>query len=108
MDEYIVVFVTTSSRDEAVKIARRLVEAEVSPCVNVIPACASIYAWRGAITEDEESLMIIKARRSSFPRVKEIVESLHSYEVPEVIAVPLEQISEKYRSYLDSFYAKPA
>ena len=104
MDDLIIVFVTTSSREEAEKIARRLIDAKAAPCVNIIPSCLSIYEWEGGISKDEESLMIIKSRRDSFSRIKETVESLHSYDVPEVIAVPVGDISGKYRAYLEGFF----
>jgi len=105
MDEFILAFVTTSSKEEAEKIAKRLVDAKAAPCINIIPSCVSIYEWQGKISKDEESLMIIKSRKDSFPKIKETVESLHSYDVPEVIAVPVGDISEKYRSYLEGFFA---
>jgi len=105
MHDFAIVFVTVSSREEGEGIARRLIERGVAPCVNILPACTSIYQWKGEIHKDDETLMIIKSRSDLFPKVREIVESLHSYEVPEVIAVPLANVSEKYRLYLESFFA---
>ena len=104
MDEFIFVFVTTSSKEEAEKIAKKLIEVKAAPCINVIPSCISIYEWQGKTSRDEESLMIIKSKRASFSKIKEVVESLHSYDVPEVIAVSVGGISEKYRSYLEGFF----
>lgn len=104
MDEFILVFVTTSSREEAEKIAKKLIDAKAAPCINIIPSCLSIYEWQGKTSRDEESLMIIKSKRGLFSKVKEVVESLHSYDVPEVIAVAVGDISEKYRSYLEGFF----
>jgi periplasmic divalent cation tolerance protein len=104
MDELIIVLVTTSSREEAERIAERLIASKAAPCVNIIPSCVSIYEWEGEISKDEESLMIIKSEKGSFSRIKEMVESLHSYDVPEVIAVSVGDISEKYRFYLEGFF----
>jgi periplasmic divalent cation tolerance protein len=105
MLDFVIVFVTVSSNGEGEKIARQLIELKAAPCVNIIPSCISVYRWKGETCKDEESLMIIKSRSELFPKIKEIVESLHSYEVPEVIAVPLANVSEKYRSYLEGFFA---
>jgi periplasmic divalent cation tolerance protein len=105
MGDFMIVFVTVSSKEEGERIARRLIESKAAPCVNIVPSCLSIYEWEGAIHTDGESLMIIKSDSRLFMKIKEIVESLHSYEVPEVLAVPLVNISEKYRSYLGSFFS---
>jgi periplasmic divalent cation tolerance protein len=104
MDEFILVFVTTSSREEAEKIANKLIDVKAAPCINIIPSCLSIYEWQGGISRDEESLMIIKSNRASFSKIKEVIELLHSYDVPEVIAVSAGDISEKYRFYLEGFF----
>ena len=104
MLDFVMIFVTVSSKEEGERIARRLIDSGTAPCVNIIPACLSIYRWKGETCRDEESLMIIKSRGELFPKVKEIVESLHSYEVPEVIAVPLADVSERYRMFLEGFF----
>jgi periplasmic divalent cation tolerance protein len=93
MDDFIAVFATSPSADEADRIARALVEGGAAPCVNVVPGIVSIYAWKGEVSRDGEWLMIIKSRRDRFPLVREIVEANHSYEVPEVIAVSLAEVS---------------
>lgn len=105
MHDFVIVFVTVSSKEEGEKIARQLIELKAAPCVNIIPWCISVYRWKGETHKDGEALMIIKSESRFFAKIKEIVESLHSYEVPEVIAVPLANISEKYRSYLEGFFA---
>lgn len=105
MEDFIAVFATASSLDEAERIARALVSGKAAPCVNVVPGVVSVYEWKGAISRDAEWLMIIKSRRDRFPLVREIIEANHSYEVPEVIAVPLAEISAKYRSYIEGFFS---
>lgn len=104
MNEFVVVLVTVPSQEEAGKIARALIDSGASPCINVVPSMTSIYRWEGALRSDQECLMLIKSRRDLFSRVREIVESLHSYEVPEVIAVPLAELSGKYGSYLAEYF----
>ena len=104
MDHFIIVFVTTSSKEEAEKIARRLIEGGVAPCANIVPLFVSIYEWKGEVHRDEECLMIIKSRKDLFPKLTEIVQKFHSYEVPEIIAVDLAEISDKYRAYLEGYF----
>jgi periplasmic divalent cation tolerance protein len=105
VSDYVIIFVTVSSKEEGEKIARRIIDAKAAPCVNIMPSCLSVYRWKGETHRDEECLMMIKSRDELFQQVREIVESLHSYDVPEVLAVPLMNISEKYRSYLEGFFA---
>ncbi|HVO76897.1 MAG TPA: divalent-cation tolerance protein CutA [Candidatus Bathyarchaeia archaeon] len=105
MKDFLFVFVTASSQDEAETIARRLIDSGVSACVNILPSILSVYVWQGETRRDEESLMIIKTTVELFPKVRDIVESLHSYEVPEVVGVPVAAVSDKYRSYLEAFFA---
>ena len=104
MDDFIVCFATASSSEEAERIARALVEGGAAPCVNVVPGIVSVYAWKGAISRDGEWLMIIKSRRDRFPLVRDIIEANHSYEVPEVIAVPLADLSRTYREYIEGYF----
>jgi periplasmic divalent cation tolerance protein len=104
MQDFMIVFVTAGSRDEAEKIARRLIDSHAAACVNIVPSIVSIYAWQGETHRDEESLLIIKSTGALFPRVREIVESLHSYEVPEVLGLSLSVVSDAYRSYLETFF----
>jgi periplasmic divalent cation tolerance protein len=104
MKEFLIIFVTTSGRDEAEKIAMQLINSGSSPCVNILPPCLSIYQWKGAIHRDEEVLMMIKSEKAEFESVSRIVTAAHSYDVPEIIAVPLSNLSSKYRSYLEGYF----
>jgi periplasmic divalent cation tolerance protein len=106
MDEFIVVFVTASGTDEAERIAFALVEGGAAPCVSIVPAVVSVYRWKGELQRDREALLMIKTRRILFERIREIVEAAHSYEVPEIIAVPLTHVSAAYRAYLESYFAE--
>jgi len=108
MDDFIVCFATAASAEEAERIARALVEGGAAPCVNVVPGIVSIYAWKGAISRDGEWLMIIKSRRDRFPLVRDIIETNHSYEVPEVIAIPLADLSPKYLEYVEGYFGGSA
>jgi len=97
-EEFIVVFITTGSLDEAMKIARTLVEEKLAACVNVVPEVFSFYWWESKLQEDKEALMIVKTTASAFPALEAKVKELHSYTVPEIIALP---IKAGYKGYLD-------
>jgi len=92
---------TTGSADEAARIARVLVEKRLAACVNVMPAGRSFYRWKGVIEDEQESLLVIKSSRSMFDQLRVEIEKLHSYEVPEIIAVPIVDGSEGYLEWLE-------
>ncbi|MFA5189077.1 MAG: divalent-cation tolerance protein CutA [Verrucomicrobiia bacterium] len=86
---YCVVFVTAASRREARRIARSLLEQRLVACANIIPDVESHYWWEGKIDHAREWLLVMKTRRSRFRAVERAVKQLHSYQVPEIIALPL-------------------
>jgi len=94
-----VVFVTAPP-DEATALARALVDESLAACVNIVPAVRSLYRWKGGICDDEESLLIIKTDSGRFEELKERIERLHSYEVPEVIALPVVAGAPRYLAWL--------
>ena len=97
-DKYLVL-VTCASTPEAKRIARAVVEARLAACVNILPGAAtSIYRWRGKVESAREHLMLIKTSRKRLAKLQAAVERLHSYEVPEFIALP---IGAGSRAYLD-------
>jgi periplasmic divalent cation tolerance protein len=98
--EYQIVIMTASSRDEAERIATVLVEEGLAACVNVVPQCRSVYKWKDEIVKDDEAMMLAKTRRDRFEDVVRRVTALHSYEVPEIIAVSLESFAESYGRFL--------
>ena len=100
MTDKIVVFVTSSGVRQARKIARVLVEEKLAACANVISAVRSIYRWEGKVAEENECLMIIKTTRDRFDEVRASVERLHSYSVPEVIALPIVDGAPNYLAWL--------
>lgn len=96
----IVVFITAPSEDDAVKIARALVEAKLAGCVNIIRNIRSIYRWEEAVEDEPEVLMIAKTQESIFDDLMKKVKELHSYTVPEIIALPIVEGSEDYLKWL--------
>jgi len=103
----LVMFVTVSSEKEALRIGRRLVEAGVVACVNVLPHIRSLFRWEGKVSDEPEVLMILKTRASLFQDIKMTIKAIHSYSVPEIIALPIVQGSEDYLHWLYESTAKP-
>ena len=99
-EEFVVVLVTASSAEEAVNIASALVEEHLAACANVVGPIRSIYRWKEAVEDAEEQLLVIKARASDFAALETRVRELHSYELPEVIALPLRNGSASYLEWL--------
>ncbi len=100
MDQALVVLVTASSADEARQIARGLLESRLAACVNVVPV-ESLFRWEGAIQQEAEALMIIKTRADAFDRLAQAIKAAHSYDVPEIIALPIAAGSAEYLKWID-------
>lgn len=101
MSDYILVFVTTASPQEAEQLGNALVERRLAACGNIVQDIRSIFWWKEAIETEQEALLILKSRAVLFPAIIDVVTSLHSYEVPEVIAVPIISGSEDYLKWID-------
>jgi periplasmic divalent cation tolerance protein len=101
MTDKIVVLNTCASTEEAQRVARALVEKRLAACVNVLPGIRSVYRWKDAIEEEEEVLLVIKTSRALLPELMEEIERLHSYEVPEVIALQVTDGSERYLAWMN-------
>src|SRR4030042_182117 len=97
----IVIFITTSSEPEAHKIADLLLTKRKAACVNIVPRVESSYWWQGKLDSAQESLLIIKTRASLLPEIISMVKAAHSYEVPEIIALPVIGGNEDYLNWID-------
>jgi periplasmic divalent cation tolerance protein len=95
------VLTTASSVEESKKIARALVESHLAACVNIIPKIESVYRWKGKVEEAQEYLLLIKTTAEVFPHLHEMIQRLHSYEVPECIALPVDDGSPAYLKWID-------
>jgi periplasmic divalent cation tolerance protein len=100
MTDKIVVLSTCASAEEAGRIAHYLVEKRLAACVNVIPGVRSVYRWKDAIEDQEEVLLFIKTSRALMEELRGEMERLHSYEVPEVIALQVVDGSERYLAWM--------
>jgi uncharacterized protein involved in tolerance to divalent cations len=96
------VLVTCGSAVEARRIARAVVEERLAACVNILPgAVASIYGWKGKVESTRERLLLIKTSRKRLAKLQAVVERLHSYDVPEFIALPIVTGSSAYLAWLE-------
>ena len=102
MTDKIVVLSTCGSEDDAEKLARSLVGQHLAACVNVIPNVRSYYRWKGAIESAGECLLVIKSSRDRMPALLASLEKEHSYEVPEVLALPVVEGSANYLNWLQA------
>ena len=99
---YIVVLVTTSSKQEAEVIVQRLIEARLIACGNIVGPVTSLFRWSGKLERAEEYLALLKSRKNLFGRVEEAVKAIHSYEVPEILALEVVNGSKQYLNWLQS------
>ena len=100
--EHVVVLVTASGKEEAKKIAKRLLDERKAACVNIIDGVSSLFIWQGRQEEEQESLLVIKSSASLLPQTVETVKLLHSYDVPEIIALPVVGGNGDYLAWIDS------
>jgi len=97
---YVIVLMTASSREEAVKIVRVLLEERLIACGNIVDSVCSLFWWEGEIEEEREVLVVMKSSEGFFKRLSERVAELHSYDVPEVLALPIVDGSPSYLEWL--------
>jgi len=100
MSDAIVVFMTASNADEARRIAQQLVASNLAACVQILPEIESIYRWQDGIQREKEVLILAKTTADNFAALDKSVRANHSYETPEIIAVPASQVSEPYQAWL--------
>jgi periplasmic divalent cation tolerance protein len=95
-----IVLATAGSEEEARKIARHLVESRLAACVNIIPQIESIYRWQGKVESSREWLLLAKTTQERFPAVRDAIRKLHSYDLPECVAINIEDGSSDYLQWL--------
>ena len=98
--EAIVVLMTAASQDEASRIAEMLVGARLAACVQILPEIESVYRWQGEVQREKEILLLAKTVASRFDELESKVRAMHSYETPEIIALPIAATSEPYLKWL--------
>lgn len=98
---YVVILVTASTSKEAKNIAHQLIKHKLAACVNILGNVESLFRWQGKLDRAKELLLLIKSKKSKLPRIIKMVKSLHSYEVPEIIALPILAGNKEYLRWLD-------
>lgn len=101
MTDKLIVFVTCETRQQAESIAESIVTDKLAACVNILPGIRSCYVWEGALTWSDEVLLLVKTTRGRYEQVEARIRSLHSYEVPEIVAVELEDGLDTYLTWID-------
>lgn len=99
--EFIVIYCTVPDRKEGKDIAKALVGKKFAACVNIMDKMESVFSWDGKMSEEREALLIIKTKRELFDKVNALIQGMHSYNVPEVIAMPIIEADENYLKWIE-------
>jgi len=98
----LIVVTNAPNRDVALKIARALIERKLAACVNILAECTSIYRWKGQLETAAEVPLLIKTRAAIYDDVEAAIKSLHPYELPEIVAVPIERGLPGYLEWINA------
>ncbi len=99
---YIAVYITARDEEEAEKIARQLLKQRQAACVNIVPGVSSHFWWQNKLDEAQEYLLIVKTKDALLPDIVRSVRKIHSYSVPEIIALPIIGGNQEYLDWIDS------
>jgi len=102
---FAIVLTTAGSDEQATHLAQELVERRLAACVNIVSQVCSIYRWKGKVQRDEEKLLVVKTAAHLFPAVRDAIRELHSYELPEVVMLPMSDADPDYVEWLESSLA---
>lgn len=102
------ILTSVGTQQQAVEISEELVERRLATCVNIIPCLRSIYRWKGKICEDSEYLLLIKSPKRLFEAVVEDIRNLHSYELPEILCLPVEQTEAAFHHWVLTMVRQPS
>lgn len=100
MESALVVMTTAETPADGERLAKLLVEAELAACVQILPQITSVYRWQGKVEQAVETLLLIKTTRAAYAELEEAVKQNHSYQTPEIIALPIEVGSSEYLNWL--------
>lgn len=101
MSQHLLVLTTIGSEEDAARLGRSLVEKRLVACVNMVGPVRSIFLWKGKVEDDSERLLLMKTRADRYAELETAIQELHPYDVPEVIAIPIERGSKAYLSWVD-------
>lgn len=100
MNNALVVITTTETLADGERLARILVEAELAACAQVLPQITTVYRWQGKVEQANEALLLIKTTSMAYPELENVIKQNHSYQTPEIIALPVEMGSADYLNWL--------
>lgn len=100
--DYIIILCTINDFNQAKEISKKIIQEKLAACVNVIPHISSIYFWNDEIVEDDEYLMLIKTRKNLFEKLKLKITQLHTYDVPEIISLNIDDGSKLYLDWISA------
>ena len=103
---HIIIFITASGKREAKNIAQQLIKNKLAACVNIIDKIESLFWWQGKVDRAKETLLVIKSRKEKLTKIVKLVKSIHSYQVPEIIALPIIAGYEPYLRWIDESLRK--
>ena len=98
--EFIVIYCTVPNKKEGRDIAKVLVEDGLAACVNIIDKIDSVFSWDGEVCEEHEAMLMIKTRKIFFEQIRVIIRRMHSYNIPEIIAIPVVEADETYLKWI--------
>ena len=99
---YQIILCTSPDKESAEKIARQLINDKIAACVNILPGLTSIFPWQGKIETEQEHLLLIKTRKDRYQFVEKSIQTNHPYEIPEIIAIPVENGLAEYMQWIES------
>lgn len=100
LEEITVVMTSVGTEQQAVEISEELIARRLATCVNIVPCLRSIYRWKGKICEDTEYLLLVKTPQRLFERVSSAIREFHSYELPEILAMPVSASEENFHQWI--------
>jgi periplasmic divalent cation tolerance protein len=101
VSQHLLVLTTIGSEEDAARLGHNLVEQRLVACVNVVGPVRSVFLWKGKVEDESELLLLMKTRADRYAELETAIQELHPYEVPEVIAIPIERGSQAYLSWVD-------
>ena len=99
----LIVLTTTSDLAEAQNLARKIIKAKLAPCVQILPKMTSVYFWDGKVQTEPEHLLLIKTVDEKFDALSEFIQKNHNYDVPEIVALDAEKVSESYLGWIKDY-----
>lgn len=102
MSNFVIAYIVCANKDEAIHIAKAIVEEKLAACANILPAVESFYMWQGKVQNSNEVVLLAKTEKTKFELVQKKVTALHSYELPCIVALPIEMGEAKYLQWISN------